>query len=118
MLWERSPKTVKKELPVIAQKRKEFNNELAYLRGKIAEADILLTKLDEIENLILNIRSQALLGNLLIRQAPLIYPSTLFIDTKLFVQFGYDIIKSPVTWYQNLDKDGREYVRANLVPFG
>ena len=112
------PKDGKKELPVIAQKRKEFNNELAYLRGNIAEADILLTKLDEIENLILNIRSQALLGNLLIRQAPLIYPSTLFIDTKLFVQFGYDIIKSPVTWYQNLDKDGREYVRANLVPFG
>ena len=111
------PQDGEKELPVIAQKRKEFTNELVQKRGKVAEADVLLAKLDELEILILNTRNRTLLQNILLQQDSLFYPTALYANTKLFVQFAYDIIKSPVTWYQNLDKAGTDYVRANLLPF-
>ena len=111
------PQDGEKELPVIAQKRKEFTNELVLERGKVAEADVLLAKLDEVEILILNTRNQALLQNILLQEDSLFYPTALYANTKLFVEFAYDIIKSPITWYQNLDKAGTDYVRANLLPF-
>src|SRR5574344_1861909 len=71
------------ELETIAQKRKEFASEEAFQKAKIAEMDILVAKIDELENLISVYRNQKLLGNLLVNQEPLIYPQVLFPSTKL-----------------------------------
>lgn len=109
------PKEGEKEVGVIAQKRKEFNNELNYQKGQIAEADVLLTRLDESDNLILNIRSKALLGNLLDRQEPLIYPTVFYHSTGLFVEFFYDIVHSPLDWYENLNDVEKVYVKSNTL---
>lgn len=110
------PKDGDKEVGVIAQKRKEFNNELASQKGKIAEADILLARLDEIDGKIYNLRSKELLGNLLDKQAPLIYPGNLYEANKLFIGFIYDIIHSPIGWFDELNAEEHAYVNNNLMP--
>lgn len=110
------PKEGDKELEVIAKKRAEFNKEAAFQKGRIAEADILVAKIDELYALILNIRNQELLGNLISKRMPLYYPHVFFGATKQFVEFFFDIIKSPVKWYQDLDAGKREYVKSNIIP--
>lgn len=110
------PKEGGKEVDIIAQKRKEFNTELATEKGKIAEVDILLTKLDELDATIFNIRNQALLGNLLIRSDNLFNPTVLFDSTKKFVAFFFDIIKSPVGWYSELNEEEKIQVQNKWLP--
>lgn len=105
-----------KEVGVIAQKRKEFNAELASQKGKIAEADIILTRLDELDTKILNLRSRELFGNMFDKQSPLVYPSNFFYANKLFVSFLYGIMHSPVNWYENLSQEQRSEVYSSLMP--
>ena len=104
------------EIEVIAQKRKEFNEEAAYQKGQIAEVDVLLAKIDELDTLIINVRNTELLGNLLNYQQPLIYPSNFLHSTTLFVEYMVDIIKSPVNWYQGLNEDQKNFVHSNIIP--
>lgn len=104
------------EIEVIAQKRKEFNEEATYQKGKIAEVDVLLAKIDELDTLIINVRNSELLGNLLNYQQPLIYPSNFFHSTTLFVEYTVDILKSPLNWYQSLNEDQKNFVHSNIIP--
>lgn len=110
------PSDGSKEVDIIAQKRKEFNKELSNEKGRIAEVDILLTKIDELDLAIFNLRNRELLGNLLIRGTPLIYPAELYKETKEFVGFFFDIIKSPVDWYEGLNETERTQVKSKIIP--
>lgn len=104
------------EVEAIAKKRKEFNEEASYQKGQIAEADVLLAKIDELDTLIINVRNNELLGNLLSYQKPLIYPANFFHSTTLFVEFSLDILKSPINWYQGLTNEQQAYVISNIIP--
>lgn len=104
------------EIGVIAQKRKEFNAELAAQRGKIAEADITLARLDELDTKILNLRSRELFGNIFDKQSTLIYPSNFFYANKLFIGFIYDVMHSPINWYENMDSVQRSELYNSGMP--
>ncbi len=104
------------EPEIIAQKRTEFNKELDYHKGQVAEADILLAKIDELDNVIISVRNNKLLGNLLEKQAPLANPAVFWNAIELFADFGIDIIKSPVNWFEDLNKEGRDFVKTNVIP--
>lgn len=104
------------EIDIIAQKRKEFNEEASYQKGQIAEVDVLLAKIDELDTVIINVRNTELLGNLLNYQQPLIYPSNFLHSTTLFVEYMVDIIKSPINWYQGLNEDQKSFVHSNIIP--
>lgn len=112
------PKDGSKELEIIAQKRREFNKEETYYKGKLAEVDILLARIDELDAVILNIRNSELLGSLITKQSPLYEPQVFFAAAKQFAEFVFDIIKSPVKWYQELNGKDKDFVRSNLVPVG
>lgn len=113
-----APEDGSQELAIIAQKREEFSREDAYQKGKLAEADILLTKIDELNALILDIRNRELLGSLITKQSPLYYPHILFGASRQFVEFVFDIIKSPVQWYGELNDEQKEFVTSNIIPVG
>ena len=110
------PKDGSSEIPLIAQKRKEFNKELANEKARIAEVDILLTKLDELDSTIFNLRNEELLGNILVRENALVYPTVLFQSTAEFVSFTFDIIKSPVVWYNSLSDIQKSKVKDKWLP--
>ena len=107
-----------KELSVIAQQRDEFGKEEVFQKGRLAEADILLARIDELNALILDIRNKELLGNLITKQTPLYHPEVLLKASEQFVQFVFDIIKSPVEWYGKLNSKQKKYVKSNIIPVG
>lgn len=104
------------EVDSIAKKRKEFNDEASMQKGIIAETDVLLAKIDELDTLILNTRNQELLGNLLSPQKAIILPQTFFHDTTLLINFSLDIIQSPISWYKNLNSTQRIEVQSKFIP--
>lgn len=109
------PKDGEEEVPLIAEKRKEYNEEALYQKGRVAEADILINKTDELISLIAALRKQALIGNLLVYQNPLIYPGNFLLATGEFIDFFFDILKSPLSWYQNLDTGQKDKVKSNVI---
>lgn len=111
-----APEDGSKELKVIAQKRTEFNNTLAVIKSKIAEVQILEVKIEELNLLILNSRNQKILGNLVAKQDILLNPQNFFAAIKAFAGFSWDIIKSPVNWYQMLDSSGKNYILTYFIP--
>ncbi len=104
------------EIDSISLKRKEFNDEAAQLKAQIAEIDVMLAKIDELDVLILNMRNQVLLGNLLTQQSPIILPQNFFHATTQVVNFTLDIIKSPVNWYQGLNATQRGEMHKKFIP--
>ena len=113
-----APEDGAKELPSIAERRKQFNKEASVLRARIAEADILLAKIDELDSQIINYRNTALMEVLLERQNPLIYPQNFFNANKLLISLSFDMIKSPLVWYNELDAEAKSSVKSNILPVG
>lgn len=105
-----------KESRLLAQKRKEFTSELDTQKGKVAEADVILARLDETDTRILNLRSKELFGNLFNKQNPLINPANFLEANKYLLSFLYDIVYSPVNWYEELNKNEKAQVYSNVIP--
>ncbi|MBR2300194.1 MAG: mechanosensitive ion channel [Alphaproteobacteria bacterium] len=105
-----------KELKELTNKRQELKDELSLLKSRIAETDILQVKIDNLNMQTLNFKSQKVLGNLVDKQEVLLLPQTFFASFKSLAVFFFDIVKSPVHWYQRLDESAREYVLTYVVP--
>ena len=108
------PKDGEEELPIIAEKRKEYNEEAIYQKGRIAENDLLINRIDELTTLIVEVRNRVLFGNLFVYQDPMIYPSNLFKATTQFLDFCFDMVKSPIVWYGDLTEEQKNTVDSNL----
>jgi small-conductance mechanosensitive channel len=104
------------ELDTIASQRKEFKSNLAIIKSRIAEADVLQLKIEELNILILNTRNQQVLGDLFDKQSPLAQPQIFVKSIAAFIGFFWDIVKSPVEWYNNLDDSSKSYVLTYLIP--
>lgn len=104
------------EVKIIAEKRKQFTRELAEERARQSEAELLLAKLDELDLAVFNLRNQELWGNLLVSSEPLIYPSVFLSSGRLLLELVIDVVKSPLPWYEKLDKVSHQKLRSNLVP--
>ena len=109
-----APKEGEEELPVIAEKRKEYNEEAVFQKGRIAENDLLINRVDELTALIVIVRNKVLFGNLFVYQDPMIYPSNLLKATGQFLDFCFNIIKSPVDWYRELTTEQKNTVDSNV----
>ena len=105
-----------KELKELSKKRQELKDELSLLKSRIAETDILQVKIDNLNMLTLNFKSQKVLGNLVDKQEVILLPQTFFASFKALAVFFFDIVKSPLHWYQRLDESAREYVLTYIIP--
>lgn len=99
----------------IAAKRKEFKAKADALKSKMADADLILTNIDELNKIILNRRNQELLNNILVKQSSIFEPKEFFKSMAGFAGFLYDIVKSPVAWYTQMSPDGQQSVREHLA---
>ncbi len=103
------------ETTPIAQTRKKYNDEALYYKGVIAENDIIIARVDELTSLIFEIKNQELINDLLAYQKPLIYPTVLIKATGQLFDFGFNIIKSPLSWYGELDEKAKNIVKGNIL---
>ncbi len=91
------------ESKIIAQKRKEFSAELKDEKARLSEIDILLAKIEEINLRIFEVRNQMLWGNMLKADLRFVNPAVLWqVNSELFGLLG-DIVKSPVSAYNEYE---------------
>ena len=72
-------------------------------------------KIDELDSQIINYRNTALMEVLLERQNPLIYPQNFFNANKLLISLSFDMIKSPLVWYNELDAEAKSSVKSTFL---
>lgn len=110
-----APENGQKEPAAIAKQRKEFSAQADNLKASIAQADLVKTKIEELGSLILKIRNQELLNNILVKQSSIFHPQEFWDSLVSFAGFLYDLAKSPHSWYQNLSADQQNLVKSNVI---
>lgn len=109
------PAEGEKEPADIAKQRKEFTAQADTVKSNIAKADLANTKIDEINNLILKIRNQELLNNILAKQSSILHPQEFWDSLVSFAKFLYELATSPASWYQNLSEADKTTVKSNIL---
>lgn len=110
-----APEKSSSEAPEIAKQRKEITATVNKYKSLIAQADLVKTRIDEINNLILKIRNQELLDTILAKQTSILHPHEFWTSLVSFSSFLYQIVVSPVSWYQNLTVTERGLVNSNVI---
>lgn len=103
------------EPATIARQRKEFSAQTDSNKARIAQIDLLSAKIDEINGLILKIRNRQLLNNILVKQSSIFHPQEFWDSLTSFAGFVFELIKSPLSWYQNLSPDRQTTVKNNIL---
>jgi len=94
-----------KEPADIAKKRKEFTKTADTHKSRIAEAELMIARVDTLNTRILNLRNTSLWNTLKTREESIIHPKTFWVSLVGFTTFMFDILKSPWTWYYSLTPD-------------
>lgn len=110
-----APEKEGSEPSAIAKQRKEFTTQADNNKAQIAQIDLLSTKIEEINSLILKIRNQQLLDNILVKQSSIFHPEEFWNSLTSFAGFVFELIKSPLSWYQNLSPERQATVNNNIL---
>lgn len=110
-----APEKGVKEPAAIAKQRQEFNSQADNYKSQIAQADLIKTKIDEINSLILKIRNRELLNNILVKQSSIFHPQEFWDSLTSFAGFVYELAKSPFSWYNDLPTAKQATVKNNIL---
>lgn len=102
-----APAEGEEEDAAIAEKREKYSSEVSAYKGKLIEANLLLTETARITALTNEARSQVMIGNLVAEKNLLIVPSTFWQATRDAAVFFWQLTISPVQWFKNLTDEGR-----------
>lgn len=109
-----APKEGETEDATITAQREELAQHLSAQDKLIKENDLLIIKMEELMRQILNARNQTIYGDLMTKQSAMINPLVFFQDLKAYIIFFWDIVKSPLAWYQNIPQDQRTYTLFSI----
>lgn len=102
------------DLPEITKEKAKYEAEAAKYKSQQAQAALILTKIDEINNLILKNRNQELINDILAKQSSIFQPEEFWQSLLSFGGFLKEILISPLNWYQNLKPEQQENARRSL----
>lgn len=103
------------DLPEITKERAKYEAEAGKYKSQQAQAALILTKIDEINNLILKTRNQELINDILTKQSSIFQPEEFWQSLLSFGGFLKEILISPVSWYQQLKPEQQENARRSLA---
>ena len=109
------PKDGEAEDAAITKQREDLVQQLSSQDRVIKEADLLLVQMEDLAVQILNVRNQRLYGDMMTKQSAFINPLIFFQGVKAYGIFFWDVVKSPLEWYQNLPQDQRSYALFSIV---
>lgn len=110
-----APAEGSKEPAEIARQRKEFQSVADSYKARIAQADLIKTKIDTLNATILKIRNQELLNNILTKQSSIFHPQEFVSSLVAFAEFIYEIARSPASWYEALSPQDKTLVGNNIL---
>lgn len=102
---------------LITTQREELKKELIAQDRTLKEADLLIVKIEDLTVQVLNARNKQVYGNLITKQSALINPLIFLNGIKLYVIFFWDLVKSPIEWYQSIPLDNKDYTISSIVSF-
>lgn len=110
-----APEKNESEPADIAKQRKDFSAKADDCKAQIAQMDLLAARIDEINALILKIRNRRLLDNILVKQNSIFHPEEFWQSLTTFAGFVFELIKSPLSWYQKLPPEKEAVVNGNIL---
>lgn len=103
------------DLPEIIKEREKYEAEAGKYKSQQAQSALILTKIDEINNLILKKRNQDLINDILAKQSSIFQPEEFWQSLLSFGGFLKGILVSPVNWYQQLKPEQKDNARRSLA---
>lgn len=100
---------------VITKQRDDLTLRLSAQDRILKEADLLVIQMENLTGRILNLRNQKIYGDLITKQSAFINPLVFFNGIKAYVIFFWDVVKSPIEWYNNVPQTQRSYAIFNIV---
>src|SRR5574344_1253159 len=108
------PKEGETEDKIITKQREDLSQEMAIENRILKEADLVVVKIEDLTAQVLNARNKKIYGNLITKQSALVNPKVLFNSIKLYGIFFWDVVKSPIVWYQDIPDNEKNYVISNI----
>lgn len=102
------------DLPEIAKEKAKYEAEAGKYKSQQAQTALILTKIDEINNLILKNRNQELINDILTKQSSIFQPEEFWQSLLSFGGFLKGILVSPLNWYQTLKPEQQDNARRSL----
>lgn len=90
------------DLPEISKERAKYDTEAGKYKYNLAQTALILTKIEEINNLILKQRNKNLINDILVKQSSIFQPEEFWQSLLSFGGFIKEILFSPFIWYKNL----------------
>lgn len=106
------------EFKEITEKRQELKKELSVYNNRMAEAEVLQVKIDNLNLLLLNYNNQRILESLSERQPILLLPTNFVATLKVVAVFFLHITISPLNWFYSLTVDQKDLITIYAVPMG
>ena len=108
------PKEGETEDVAITTQREELAQQLASQDRLIKENDLLIVKMRQLAEQIVSVRNQTIYGDLMTKQSAMINPLVFFQDLKAYIIFFWDVVKSPLEWYNSIPQDQRLYTLFSI----
>ena len=89
----------------ITKQRQELTKESDNIKAQIASADLALTHIDEINQTIMQLRNQELLGQITVKRESVLNISELWKALVSFSSFVYAVCEYPKVWYDSLSPE-------------
>lgn len=102
------------DLPEIIKERAKYEAEAGKYKSQQAQSALILTKIDEINSLILKKRNEELINDILAKQSSIFQPEEFWLSLLGFGHFLKGILISPVNWYQQLNTEQQNNARRSL----
>ncbi|MCM1324029.1 MAG: mechanosensitive ion channel [Acetobacter sp.] len=102
------------DLPEIIKERAKYEAKAGKYKSQQAQSALILTKIDEINNLILKKRNQDLINDILAKQSSIFQPEEFWQSLLSFGGFLKGILVSPLNWYQQLKPEQQDNARRSL----
>ena len=109
-----APEDGKTEDAAITKQRTKLAKDLASKDKLLKESDLLVIKMEDLVGQILNARNQTIYGDLMTKQSAIINPLIFFQGLKAYVTFFWDIVKSPLEWYNSIPQEQRSYTMFSI----
>ena len=98
----------------ITKQRQELTKESDNIKAQIASADLALTHIDEINQTIMQLRNQELLGQITVKRESVLNISELWKALVSFSSFVYAVCEYPKVWYDSLSPEQQSGVVYEL----
>ncbi len=94
----------------LAKQRKAFGKEADTVKTTIAQADLTLTKIEDLNQMIMQLRNQNLFEQLTVKTDSILNFKTFWSSIVSFTGFLYDIVHYPVNWFKSLNPEQKAFV--------